>query len=245
MEVSRNAAFTSSLGAKLLFYSMTGRETLGRLFNYEVDLLSDDDSVGLSELLGQPASVLLERTDGSVREFNGFVTHFALVGQHGNFARYRATLKPWLWFLSQTRNCRIFQTKTVPDVVKDIFREHGFSDFEESFSNDAYRTWEYLVQYRESDLNFVSRILEQEGIHYFFKHEEGKHILVLADSNNAHSPNSGYDSVPYFPPAGRERPEEEHLDTLPRRAKSARESSWRGTGSSRRRKSSRPTWAPP
>jgi len=214
MLVSRSAAFTSLLGDKLLFYSMTGREALGRLFNYEVDLLSDDDSVGLSELLGQPATVVLERTDGTVREFNGFVTHFALVGQHGNFARYRATLRPWLWFLSQTRNCRIFQGKTVPDVVKEIFREHGFSDFEESFSNEAYRTWEYLVQYRESDLNFISRILEQEGIHYFFKHTDGKHIMVLADSNNAHTNSPGYESVPYFPPLGRERREEEHLDTL-------------------------------
>ncbi len=214
MLVSRSAEFTSSLGDKLLFYSMTGRETLGRLFSYEVDLLSDDDSVGLSELLGQPASVLLERTDGSVREFNGFVTHFALVGQHGNFVRYRATLKPWLWFLGQTRNCRIFQSKTVPDVVKDIFREHGFSDFEESFSNDAYRQWEYLVQYRESDLNFVSRILEQEGIHYFFKHADGKHTMVLADSNNAHTANPGYQSVPFFPPLERELREEEHIDSF-------------------------------
>jgi len=214
MLVSRSAAFTSLLGDKLLFYSMTGRETLGRLFSYEVDLLSEDESLDLSELLGQPATVVLERTDGSVREFNGFVTHFALVGQHGNFVRYRATLKPWLWFLSQTRNCRIFQSQTVPDVVKTIFRDHGFSDFEESFSNEAYRTWEYLVQYRESDLNFVSRILEQEGIHYFFKHEDGKHILVLADSNNAHAPNVGYERVPYFPPLGRERRQEEHLDAF-------------------------------
>jgi len=205
--------FASPLGERLNFYSMMGREALGRPFSYEVDLLSEDDAIDLAELLGQPASVILERTDGSLREFNGFVTHFSLVGPYGRFSRYRAVLRPWLWFLSQNKNSRIFQACKVPDVVKDIFREHGFSDFEESFSNPEYRKWEYLVQYRESDFNFVSRILEQEGIHYFFKHADGKHVLVLADSNNAHGPNDGYDEVKFYPPLKNERRTEEHLDT--------------------------------
>jgi type VI secretion system secreted protein VgrG len=204
--------FASPLGEKLAFYSMTGREALGRLFTYEVDLLSDDDSIDLSKLLGQSASVLLERTDGSLREFNGFVTHFSLVGEHGNFARYRAVLRPWLWLLGQNQNSRIFQAQTVPEIVKLLVKEYGFSDIEEQLSAPSYRTWEYLVQYRESDLNLVSRILEQEGIHYFFRHADGRHTLVLADSNNAHKPSPGYEEVPYFPPLARERRLEEHLD---------------------------------
>lgn len=204
--------FASPLGEKLAFYSMTGREALGRLFVYEVDLLSDDESLDLTELLGHSASVILERTDGSIREFNGYVTHFSHVGEHGRFARYRAVLRPWLWFLGQNQNSRIFQACKVPEVVREILAEHGFTDVESPLSAPDYRSWEYLVQYRESDLNFVSRILEREGIHYFFKHEAGKHTLVLADSNELHETSPGYAEVPYFPPAERERREEEHLD---------------------------------
>jgi type VI secretion system secreted protein VgrG len=204
--------FASPLGERLAFYSMTGRETLGQLFSYEVDLLSPEDSIDLSELLGQNATVVLERSDGSLRQFNGVVTQFALIGEHGNFARYRATLRPWLWFLSQNRNSRIFQRKGVPEIVQLLFREHGVSDFEVALSGE-YRIWDYLVQYRESDLNFVARVLEQEGIYYFFKHEDGKHTLVLADSSSAHEPAPGYETVPYFPPLARERRQEEHIDT--------------------------------
>jgi type VI secretion system secreted protein VgrG len=211
MLLTRSATFASPLGERVMFYAFTGREQLGRPFTYEVELLSDDDSIDLSELLGQPATVVLERTDGSIREFNGFVTEFSLIGQHGNFARYRAVMHPWLWFLGQRRNSRIFQEKTVPEIVQSLFREHGFSDFEAALGE--YRTWEYIVQYRESDLNFISRILEQEGIYYFFKHQEGKTILVLADSPSAHEAAPGYERVPYFPPMERERRQEEHIDT--------------------------------
>jgi type VI secretion system secreted protein VgrG len=211
MLLTRSATFASPLGERLMFYAFSGRETLGRPFTYEVELLSDDDSIDLAELLGQAATVVLERTDGTIREFNGFVTEFSLVGQHGNFARYRAVMHPWLWFLGQRRNSRIFQEKTVPEIAKALFREHGFSDFEEVLGE--YRIWEYLVQYRETDLNFVSRILEQEGIYYFFKHQEGKSILVLSDSPSAHETAPGYERVPYFPPMERERRQEEHVDT--------------------------------
>jgi type VI secretion system secreted protein VgrG len=212
MFLTRSAMFASPLGERVAFYSMSGRETLGQLFSYEVDLLSSDDSLDLSELLGQGATVVLERIDGSMREFTGFVTQFSLVGEHGNYARYRAVLRPWLWFMGQNRNSRIFQAQTVPDIVKDLFRERGFSDVEDKL-HGKYLAWEYLVQYRESDLNFISRMLEQEGIYYFFKHDSGKHTLVLADAPTAHEPNPGYDVVPYFPAMARETRQEEHLDS--------------------------------
>jgi type VI secretion system secreted protein VgrG len=210
--LNRTAYFTSPLGEALIFYSMRGREALGRLFSYEVDLLSNDDSIDLSKLLGQGASVAMERTDGSTREFTGFVTDFSLIGEYGNYARYRATLRPWLWFLGQNRNSRIFQGKSVPDIVKELMRERGFSDVEDALIGH-YDAWEFLVQYRESDLNFISRMLEQEGIYYFFKHESGKHTLVLADSANAHHTSPGYERVPYYPPMVRETREQEHVDT--------------------------------
>lgn len=212
MFLTRSAVFASPLGERVSFYSMTGRETLGQPFSYEVDLLSADDSIDLSAPLGHGASVVLERVDGSLREYTGFVTEFSLVGEHGNYARYRAVMRPWLWFLGQNRNCRIFQKKSVPEIAKDLFRERGFSDVEDKLQT-KYTAWEYLVQYRESDLHFISRMFEQEGIYYFFKHAQGKHTLVLVDSPTAHEPNEGYKVVPYFPRMARETRQEEHIDS--------------------------------
>jgi len=212
MFLTRSAMFASTLGERVALYSMVGRETLGQLFSYEVDLLSPDDSIDLSELLGQGATVVLERIDGTMREFTGYVTQFSLVGEHGDNARYRAVLRPWLWFLGQNRNCRIFQKLSVPEIAKELFRERGFSDVEDKL-HGKYPTWEYLVQYRESDLSFISRMFEQEGIYYFFKHSGGKHTLVLADSPTAHEPNEGYKVVPYFPRMARETRQEEHIDS--------------------------------
>src|SRR3954465_13373032 len=104
MLLNRTAVFASPLGETVQLYSMRGRETLGRLFSYEVDLLSHDDTIDLSKLLGKAATAHLDRPLAQVLEFNGIVTEFALVGGHGNYARYRATLRPALWFLSQNRN---------------------------------------------------------------------------------------------------------------------------------------------
>ena len=203
---------TPDANAGLLFLSMIGTESLGRPFEYTLELLAPDESVDLSELLGQTLTVELELVDGSVREFSGYVTSFSLAGELGHRVRYLATLRPWLALLGHRRNCRIFQNQTVPDVLKAMFREHGFSDFVESLSAE-YRTWEYLVQYRESDFQFVSRIMEQEGIYYFFRHSEGKHHLVLADSYSAHEGVPGYDTIPYFPPQTTERRERDHVDS--------------------------------
>ncbi|HEY8946704.1 MAG TPA: type VI secretion system tip protein TssI/VgrG, partial [Polyangiaceae bacterium] len=210
--VTRTATVHTTLPeGELLLFSMTGRETLGRPFEYELELLSENPNVGLSELLGQPIGVALELNDFTFREFNGIVTHFSLTGELGRYVSYRATVRPWLWLLSQKVGSRIFQAKTVPDVIQQLFREHGFSDFSNALTGE-YRTWEYLVQYRESDLDFVSRLMELEGIYFFFKHKEGKHTLVLADSYSAHELAPGYESVPYYPPQTGERRERDHID---------------------------------
>lgn len=192
----------------LLFRTMNGTEELGRPFVYELELLSPKEDIALDDVLGHEACVSLELPSGGKRFFHGYVTHFAQTGRRGDYAAYSVQLRPWLWFLTRTADCRIFQQKTVPDIIKAVFREHGFSDFKDSLSG-SYRTWEYCVQYRETDFNFVSRLMEQEGIYYYFKHEEGKHTLVLADSYGAHSALDGYAEIPYFPPSSTVR--EEHV----------------------------------
>src|SRR4051794_14876766 len=107
MPLSRIGMFVSPFGERVALLSMTGRETMGRPFAFEVDLLSESDSLDLKEILAKPASVLMERgVHGTVREFNGLVTEFSHVGDHGDFSRYRCVLRPAIWFIGQNRKCR-------------------------------------------------------------------------------------------------------------------------------------------
>jgi type VI secretion system secreted protein VgrG len=172
---------------------------LGRPFEYQVDLLSKTANLDLADVLGKPMTVILPIGMAGRRHFNGVIARFWQLGWQGEETRYRATLRPWLWLLTRTSNCRIFQhDKTVPDIVKETFRYHQITDFDDSrLTADRYRKWDYLVQYRETDFNFVSRIMEQEGIYYYFRHEADKHILVLADSYSAHDAAAGYETVPH------------------------------------------------
>lgn len=195
----------------LLLAAVTATERLSQPFEYDLELLSERIDVDAGDLLGTPATVSLLLASGERRYFNGYIRSFSQAGFEGTFARYRANLAPWLWFLSRTADCRIFQEQSVPDIVKSIFREHGFSDFEERLSG-SYRQWTYCVQYRETDLNFIQRLLEHEGIYYFHEHRDGKHTLVLADSYSAHSPAPGYEEVVFYPPGQKPVPELERID---------------------------------
>ncbi len=210
-QANQSMAVTSPLGDDvLLFHSMSASEQLGRLFKFDLGLLSSDPAIKLQDIVGQNVTVRYLRPDGENRYFNGFVNQFSQAGMHGNLFVYQATLRPWFWFLTRTADCRIFQNKTVPDIIKEVFRDKGFSDFEDTLSG-SYREWENCVQYRETDFNFVSRLMEQEGIYYYFAHEDGKHTLVLSDSISSHETVSVYEEVPYYPPEESERRERDHI----------------------------------
>ena len=211
MPIQREVEVSSPLGeGALLFHRMTAREELGRLFEYELDLLSKDEQIKFKDVLGQPLTVHLDLPSGKKRHFNGFATRFSQPGKVGNYSAYRCVLRPWLWFLTRTTDCRIFQEMAAPDIIKQIFRDQGFTDFEESLSGQ-YRTREYCVQYRETDFNFVSRLMEEEGIYYYFKHEKTRHLLVLSDSYSAHNPIPEYEQIPYHPPTETLAREEDHI----------------------------------
>src|SRR5262249_12579214 len=119
------------------------------------------------------------------RFFNGVVSRFAASGAQFHGRRvYRAEVVPWLWFLTRTANCRIFQNLSVPDIIEKVFKDFGFqpnTNYKLALDG-SYEPREYCVQYRETAFNFISRLAEHEGIYYFFKHEDGKHTMVLADS---------------------------------------------------------------
>lgn len=209
-QASRLAKITSPLGPEvLLLKDMGGGEELGRLFNYELQLHSLDNAIDLNQLLGKPMCVSLQLDGGGERYFHGIVARCSQNVDQGQFASYQATLRPWFWLLTRTSDCRIFQNLTIPQIIKQVFRDLGFSDFEDALSR-SYREWEYCVQYRETSFDFVSRLMEQEGIYYFFRHEQGRHVLVLADAYGAHTKAPGYSSVPYYPKNEQQR-ERDHI----------------------------------
>ncbi|OLU35009.1 type VI secretion system Vgr family protein [Pseudomonas sp. PA27(2017)] len=196
---SRMAKVNSPLGDNVLVMErLAGSESLGRLFHYELSLASENSSLKLNALLGKPMGLAVQLADGSDRYFHGIVARCSQTAHRGQFASYQVTLKPWLWLLSRTSDCRIFQSKTVPDIVKQVFRDLGFSDFEDALTR-SYREWDYCVQYRETSFDFVSRLMEQEGIYYYFRHEQERHVLVLCDAYGAHSTAPGYGRVPFYP----------------------------------------------
>lgn len=207
----RSIVAHTPLGGSLGFRQMNGSEGLSQLFDFDVELVADNYSLDLKTLLGKPLTLEIETLAGS-RFLNGQVTRFELIGRENATSRYyiyKATVRPWLWYLTQTSDNKIFQQKSVPDVIKEVLGEYGYP-FEMKLSG-SYRNWEYCVQYQETDFAFISRLMEHEGIYYYFKHENGQHTLVMTDDISSHKATPGYDSIPYYGPDRLGKPQEEYV----------------------------------
>src|ERR1051325_1202724 len=215
---NRSIAIATPLAKdKLLLRSITISEQLGRPFVMKADLISDDGAIKFLDLLGKGVTVRWrmpsEGGQEKTRSFGGYVSSFVQLPRDQGFYRYEATIVPWLWFLTRTADCRIFHSAmsnppedmSVPGIIKKVFKDHGFDDVTPSLSG-TYRKLDHCVQYRETDYNFVSRLMEQEGIYYFFEHvDQGgtiKHKLKLADAKSAHSEHPGSKTIKYRPSAG-------------------------------------------
>src|SRR5580704_2304500 len=172
---------------KLLLRGFSGSESISQLFHFDLDLLSENDSIKFADLVGKNVTLHVNTAEGGKRYFNGFLSTFSQGPQERRLTAYHAQMAPWLWFLTRTADCRIFQNKKVPDIIQEIFTDLKFRDFELRLYG-TYTPRDYCVQYRETDLNFVSRLMEEEGICYFFDHQDGKHMLILADDAAAHKP---------------------------------------------------------
>jgi len=215
----RIAKAHTPLGDKLLFREMSGREEISRPFDYRLEVLSEDDStIDPKAVLGRGITVELEIQGGGSRYIDTQCTRFAYVGvetvpgRNTKFYRYEARLRPWTHYMTLQSTCRVFQNKTVPDIIGKVLEPYPFPvDFR--LSRD-YRTWEYCVQYQETDFNFMSRLLENEGIYYFFEHSSGSHKLVFADHIGAHSPLPSYAKIPHLPSDKMVVPDEEYIDYL-------------------------------
>jgi len=176
---------------------MEAAEELGRLSEFTITALGDVSSLDPYALLGKPVTVRLELPDGGLRYLNAHVTCFRQTGFTKHFTRYEIVAYPWLWFLTRSADCRIFQKKKIPDIIREVFSKYACAEYDLHLSGE-YDEWEYCVQYRESDFQFVSRLMEQEGIYYYFAHGDGKHTLVLTDGVG-HKPFPGCETLRYLP----------------------------------------------
>jgi type VI secretion system secreted protein VgrG len=211
--MARMMELSSPLGKDLLFRELRGREELGRPSAFELSALSTRADIKPSDLLGKNITVKLELVKGGFRYFNGYVTRFSqgtIVGKH---YEYQMTVSAWLWFLTRTADCKIFQEKTAPEIIKEVFGDHSMAIFEDGLTG-TYAKREYTVQYRETDFAFVSRIMEEEGIYYYFEHKDGKHTLKLVDSESGHKKLENKASIAYYPPGRAIHGDEEYIQSF-------------------------------
>lgn len=205
---NRLIAIETPLGKDaLLLTGFHGTEGLSTPFSFELDLLSENHSIPFKDIIGKNVAVSVVLANGEKRYFHGLISRFSQgrgggeAGGDPRFSHYSATMVPWLWLLTKTADSRIFQNKSVPDIVEKVFQEKGFLDFKNKLQG-SYDTWDYCVQYRETDFNFVSRLLEEEGIYYFFEHENNKHTLILSDTPEEHKPCPKQETARYQISAG-------------------------------------------
>jgi type VI secretion system secreted protein VgrG len=192
---NRIAALRTPFGPdELGLLSFTASEELGQIPSFTIEAVCEKKSLDPNQILGHEVGITFNVANGKKRYFHGYAIRFNRAAIHGRYFVYSMTVVPWLWFLTQSKNCRVFQNKSVVDIAKKVFQDRGFSDVELKLQG-SHTAWEYCIQYRESDYNFVSRLLQQEGIYYFYKYEESKNTLVLADSPTAHEPFPGYDQI--------------------------------------------------
>jgi len=196
---NRITAHTPLSTDELMFWSLTGHEGLSQPFQFTVDLLSTDSAIDRQALLNQSVTVEIPLLNNlGSRYLNGKVTAVGLSSQELNnnrYSVYQLRLEPDFWPLMLERNQRIFQNQRLPDIIKTLLTECGVNVEDKLTGN--YRVWEYCVQYQESTFNYISRLMELEGIYYYFRHELGKHTMVLTDSADQHQPFTGYEAIPY------------------------------------------------
>ncbi len=200
---------TTPLGEDvLLIKRLRADEGLNRLFQFELDILHDHDTAmsdepmtaDVSRLLGQPMTVRVEQSDGTKRYFNGICARFHQGNRKDRYTKYHAVLVPQVWLLTQNIQSRIFQHISVPDILQQVFQ--GFD-----VSYEIQGTFEprnYCVQYHESDFDFASRLMEEEGIYYYFEHRDGSHKMIVANMPTSHSPCPSRSTLPFHLVVGSE-----------------------------------------
>ncbi|HIH2752434.1 type VI secretion system tip protein VgrG [Burkholderia aenigmatica] len=208
-----NRVFTldSPHGDDLKFHTLDGSDELGRLFEFRIEALADSHSLSLKDMLGKPVTVRIEQQDLSTRYLNGIVARASLAGRRAErYYGYELIVRPWLWLATRRSDCRIFQNKTVPEIVQEVLSTYGFPI--ENHLAETYVPRDYCVQYNETDAAFVSRLMEFEGIYFWFRHAEDTHTLMLGDAMSSHTVLPGYETIPYIARDRTAIADEEHID---------------------------------
>jgi len=198
------AALKTPLGDNfLVLTSFSGNEVLGQPFEFHIEALSEKENINFDKALGQACTIKLKTYEQKERFFCGILTNAQWVGSEvggqQDYSHYRLVLRPWFWLLAHRANCRIFLEKNVKDIIEQVFKDAEFSsgtDFKFRTTGN-YEKIKYCVQYRETDFAFVSRLMEQYGIYYYFEHQDGQHTMVLADSRASHSAVKDLPQVKY------------------------------------------------
>jgi type VI secretion system secreted protein VgrG len=182
----RLLTFTSPLGENVLLPEhFSGVEAISELFCYELNLLAESSkTIEPAQIVGKNVTLSIQADDsGTQRYINGFVSSFALCGGGDDeFNCYRAWIVPGLWALTLNRNTRVFQTRTVTEVIKAVLQPYNIKISDETSA--TYTPMEYCTQYRETDFHFISRLMEQHGILYYFKHTKTDHTFTLQDNSS-------------------------------------------------------------
>ncbi|HLL55528.1 MAG TPA: type VI secretion system tip protein TssI/VgrG [Myxococcaceae bacterium] len=216
MSQNRPTAFSLKVGPRgedeLFVTAFSGTEELSRPFDFRADFFpASGEPLDPQALLGKVAALSLQVDQGAARVVHGQVHRVEALGRRGGFPRYRVRIVPEVEKLSHVRRSRIFQQKTTPDIVKKVLSDAGIEH--RWAAGGSYASREYCVQYRESDLAFVSRLLEWEGLFYFFEHSVDKHVLVVADDATAFAPIADGAKLPFRERTG-QVPGEEHVAAL-------------------------------
>lgn len=198
-QVTRFLSLTTALEADaLVIERMTGDDRLGCPFEFKIFALSEKDDFEVDQLIGTGVTVKMETAalkGASHRYFSGIVSQADHVGfDHYGFSKYELTVVPWLWSLTKTSDCRIFQMMTVPEIIQQVFADFPGADYRFDLKSD-YPEREYCVQYRETDFNFLQRLMEHEGIYYFWEHGENSHTMVICDHMSSHREVEGFEEI--------------------------------------------------
>ncbi|AOI67565.1 type IV secretion protein Rhs [Burkholderia territorii] len=178
--------------------ALTVHENFSQEPSYRLDVLSRDPELDLDALLGTPLLADIDLGNGAVRTFSAYVFGGFDTGQLSGQYTYTLDLGSWLSFLEENQNSRIFQNLTVPQIVEQVFQGHQRTDYRFELEG-AYESREYCVQFQESDLNFVKRLLEDEGIYFWVEHEADRHVVVLSDTQRFDDLPFPYGQLRYLP----------------------------------------------
>ncbi len=175
---------TTPLSAPMLVDRIEGEEQLSGLFSFRVWMRAEVHDVDFTQIVGQSVTLKLDASSGAPAYVNGIVARFRQGNTGPRFTEYSAEIVPRVWLLTKAANCRIFQNQSVPDIVKSVLTDHGVTAVEDK-TTGSYAAREYCVQYRETDFAFISRLMEDEGIGYYFTHADGQHTMTLIDGADA------------------------------------------------------------